>query len=122
MKEYFYKIEGNEYVLYHGDKVVSRNDYAIALCYNLDGEFSGILKYGNKKTVETYFKKNFSKLMNSGLTEMAQNLKFISGRLPVDEVNKAISITGYISKLHQKIINNEIQVEHSVHPDIDELN
>ena len=121
MKEYTYKIEGNEYVLYHGNEVVSRNDYGVALCYNLDGECSGILKHGNKKTVEEYFKKNFSKLMDSGLIEMAQNLKYISGRLPVDEVNKAISITGYINKLHQKIMNNEIQVENSVHPDIDEL-
>lgn len=121
MSNYYYKIEGSEYVLYNDENVILRSDYGVALVYTYNEEISVLHKHGMKKHAQKWYNNAVNKYKNSGFEKEASELIMVFGRFPVDEVNKCINNSGYTKKFHEKIMNNEMPCDETVHPDIDEF-
>jgi hypothetical protein len=120
-----YKIEGDDYTLYNDNDLILRSSYKIAFAYSYweeDGENHGVLhKHGSEDSVLKWHNNAYNKYKKSGLTDMANQMYMVCGRIPIKEVNKCIQISGYIVKLHEKILNNELKVQDGISPDLDEM-
>ena len=96
---YEYRMEDDQYVLFdteNGD-ILSRNDeIAIAFTIDLDDQMWTLHKHGNKERVEKWMDMTHRKFMDAGHADLARELRVVSGKFPVEELNRCIDTTGYI--------------------------
>jgi hypothetical protein len=121
MREFLYKIEGNEYVLYCDDEVIVRTPYSISLCIaksiDNNNKIECILhKHGRHENVQAFYEKA------KPLEDIFGSILLLKGRFPVSEINKLINNTGYATKFYENFVEGKMEVESSIHPDIDEMN
>lgn len=90
---YTYSLENGSYYLKIGHNISMMSD-EVAIAFTKDGEFITLHKHGNPTTVREWYKKNEEPYRNLGFT-----LYYIEGKLPVDELNKMISISGYLPQV-----------------------
>jgi hypothetical protein len=120
MKEYLYKVEGNEYVLYCGEEVISRSPYSISLCVSKSLDDNNnveciLHKHGSHENVKAFYEKSKHAEFIFG------SLLILKGRFPVSEINKLINNTGYITTFYNNLMEGKMELESSIHPDIDEF-
>ena len=65
-------------------------------------------RHGSVETVDAWFKKQQRQLREAGLDEWADSLIVMTGRFPVEEVNKVLAISGYAGRLYEKLISGEV--------------
>lgn len=73
----------------------------IAICFDRS---SGTLhKHGNPESVGNWAAKAQAKYRDAGYSEMANDLIVVSGKLPVEEINRCIANSGYCSTFYNKL-------------------
>ena len=65
-------------------------------------------RHGSQETVEAWFHKTQKDLKRAGLDAWADNLMVMTGRFPVEEINRAISLSDYAGRLYRKIQSGEV--------------
>jgi len=89
---------GSYYLLDDRDNIRLMTD-EIAIVYSIDEDGMSVLhKHGSKKIVEAWFNNKISKLFEAGLNDLANEFRIVFGEFEVDDLNKIINTSGYISE------------------------
>lgn len=67
-----------------------------------------LVKHGDPETVAAWATKERTKLRAAGLNEWADALVVVSGRFPLEEVNKCLSNTTYAGDFYRRLAAGEI--------------
>jgi hypothetical protein len=59
-------------------------------------------KHGSPEQVQKWLERNREKYMAAGLIDEANSLAMISGKFPVEELNKCLDCTGYLDSMLKK--------------------
>lgn len=102
MMDMHYKIIDGNYRLFDGDEDLNCvNAEMVAVGFDRD---SGTLhKHGSPESIHEWAEKTRGKYRAAGFADMANDLVVMSGRFPVDELNKCISTSGYCKILYEKL-------------------
>ncbi|CAN7370323.1 hypothetical protein [Variovorax sp. LjRoot178] len=65
-------------------------------------------KHGIPETVAAWHAETSKKLREGGCVEWADNLVVVTGRFPIEEVNRCIASTGYAGIFYKRLIAGEI--------------
>lgn len=108
--DYEYKIINSNYVLYKDGKPYGQPLKKVSICFYYDKEDGTVLllKHGSEENVSSYFEKNINKYKDAGMVVYGvKDLEVITGDFLVDDLNKIIHNTGYLSTflLKHNIIN-----------------
>lgn len=102
-----YRMEGTEYALVDEDDCIhwAGEEVAVAFTYCLDDQgMEGILhKQGNPEKVNDWAEKTRKKLADAGHLDMANEIVVVSGRIPLEDLNKMIEISGYIGIWYKRM-------------------
>lgn len=90
MVEFYYKHDADGYHLFEGDTLIKSCGQVIAILFDRDI----LLKHGSVDTVKKVHETYCTKVG----AEFLPNLFMFTGVLPVEELNKVISISGYVPK------------------------
>ena len=96
-----YQVENGGYAFYlKGEKLFSTDEVSILF----DAECFVLLKHGSPDFVQQEFQRMREALSKSkdGLT-LLSCLQIVQGKFDIDELNKAINASGYLSKLMQQL-------------------
>lgn len=98
---YEYRFINEKYVLHDEGEPIGKplDEVAIAL----DKDSGTLHKHGSPEYVEKWCKAARMKFRTHGYHDMAAQLVVISGRFPIEEINRCISISGYAGKLYGRI-------------------
>lgn len=91
-----YQVQFGSYYWYgHSGLMQSMSD-EVAVLFD-DDYHAGLtlLKHGSPDVVEAYFRRMIQAYKDSNQDHMFRYLKLVSGKLDVDELNRAISTSGY---------------------------
>jgi len=75
----------------------------VSIAFEKGPEMWTLFKHGRKDLVQKWYSGIHIKLMQNDLKDMAENLIVISGKFPVDELNRCLDTTGYIKKMIEKL-------------------
>ena len=81
---------GSYYLTDEKDNIISMSD-EVAIAFSQTDEFTTLHKHGSPDTVRKWYKQNEKPYHELGFT-----LYYIEGKLPAEELNKMISISGYL--------------------------
>lgn len=103
--DYHYKLietaMGPRYVLHDGEEVIGEPLVEVAVCFDKE---SGVMhKHGKPEYVSNWYNKSRQKLMGAGFPGMAAELTVVSGPIPVEELNKMISTSGYCGRYFARL-------------------
>ncbi len=104
---YSYSMNAGQYVLMDGDSPVGPplDDVSIALD-KVDGTLH---KHGSPELVQRWHADAQKKLRTVGANDMADDLVVLTGRFPLDELNKCLSNTNYAGRLYLKAATGELK-------------
>ncbi|HEY0007522.1 MAG TPA: hypothetical protein VGB55_02260, partial [Tepidisphaeraceae bacterium] len=94
-----YTLNCSQYVLMDGDRPIGRVLDKVSLCINKNDGY--LQKHGDPERVESWHARETAKLRNSGLHEFANAFVVVSGRFPVDEVNKCLENHEYAGHFYK---------------------
>lgn len=103
---YHYVLDENEYVLMDDrDNILWRGPaIGIAFEYTPNDPIKGTLfKYGSPEKVEAWAAQIRKKMADAGLTDINSDIVTIAGKIPVEELNKMIDISGYVGRWYETI-------------------
>lgn len=110
-----YELQHGSYYLYNPDNVdlITKQKKIVLMCDEVaicfDKESGTLHKHGIPANVEQWYVNARKKFIDGGFPEMAEDLIMIQGAFPVEELNKCLSTTGYISKFWKDLQENKIQ-------------
>lgn len=118
MNDYHYELNCGQYVLHNGDKPIGPvlNEVAIAF----DRESGTLHKHGSVENVQAWVDKSQKRLRESAtasgslgdlVAKMANDLVIVSGKFPVEEVNRCLSTSGYVLRMVEKLQQGQIGQE-----------
>lgn len=96
-----YQLNCSDYVLHEGDKPIRAITQEVALAF--DRESGTLHKHGAPEMVQNWFSKTRSRLIDCGFQNMADDLVLITGRFPVEELNKCLSCSGYVLRMYENL-------------------
>lgn len=102
MMSYSYSLNCLQYVLMQDDVPILRPLDEVSLAF--DKEYGTLHKHGAPEMVDAWFKKKQASLRESGLVEWADNLVVITGRFPLDDLNKCLSTSGYVLRMYTQVL------------------
>ena len=108
---YKYTLNCGQYVLTDRDQPISAPSDTISI--GLDRDTGQLYRHGTQQNVDLWFEKQQKNLRAAGLDEWADNLVVITGRFPLDDVNKMLSHLDYAGIFYQKLMAGEVQ-EYSI--------
>lgn len=107
--DYHYKTNFSQYVLMDGKTCLYGPYDQISICFDRD---SGTLhKHGEPGRVAAWHEKTTKAFRECGYAEyaeMADDLVCVTGRFPLEEINKCISCSGYAGIFYKKLLAGEI--------------
>jgi len=106
MNDYHYTTNCGQYVLMDGDDCLCGPYDEISICF--DKESGTLQKHGSPSDVEAWRKKAADKLLAAGFDEMAANLICVTGRFPLEELNKCLSNSMYINLFYRKLLAGKV--------------
>lgn len=89
-----------------GDKPIGRVLDVLSLCINREEGY--LCKHGEPDSVAQWYGRELAKLQKSGCTEMANALVVLTGRFPVEEINRCLTNANYVGEFYRKLISGEI--------------
>ncbi|MFW9899664.1 MAG: hypothetical protein ACFFDY_00070 [Candidatus Thorarchaeota archaeon] len=95
-----YKFGDNKYKLINDDGEVLASMKEVAIVF--DKKHSCLLRHGELKLVEKYYNDTMYKYRKNNLSDIANDLAMIWGKLDIEELNKIIQITNYIGIFYKK--------------------
>jgi hypothetical protein len=75
----------------------------VAIAFEKGPEMWTLLKHGKRSLVEAWLNGTHTKYMQHGLKDIALDLRMISGKFPVDELNHCLDTSDYIKKMVEKL-------------------
>lgn len=106
MPELNYRFNGSDYCLHDGDEPIGKLLNEVAIAFDLE---SGTRhKHGDPVLVNAWHQKVSNEYRQAGLAEIADDLVVITGRFPVDEINKCLDISGYVLRMYRRMLAGEI--------------
>jgi len=96
------KYSQGKYMLFFDEGKVDEFE-EIALCLDTSIPEWGLVKYGDKEKVERWHRKTCEIAKKQNIPEIMEDLVVISGKFPVEELNKCVSITGYAKRMCEKL-------------------
>jgi hypothetical protein len=107
-----YKLQNENYILIDRDEElnsITNQPEVILMTKEVSLAFdkeSGVLhKHGNPELVEAWANNAKKSFRDGGFTEMAEDIIVMSGKFPVEELNKCLNYTGYSLILYKKLID-----------------
>ena len=108
-----YRLNGGQYVLHakrpFGDDLepVGRPLDQISLAIDI---VEGTLqKHGVPELVAAWYADTSKKLRDGGCAEWADNLVVVTGRFPIEEVNKCVGAMSYAGIFYKRLVAGEIE-------------
>lgn len=101
-----YRFEDPEYILFDGEtgEVLSRMpEVAIAFSISNDDLMWALHKHGSEANVEKWLNNIQKKFRDAGHKDTASKFTMITGKFPVELINRSIDTSGYIKKLCEKM-------------------
>jgi hypothetical protein len=99
MFEYYLDNENNYILNYDGEELFIGKEISIAVsCDDINGQYT-LHKHGEKKLVTEWYNTAVKAYRANGFDAMANELKMLSGKIALDDLNRSISTTGYVKKL-----------------------
>lgn len=103
--DYAYRIvetvEGPRYVLHDGEEPIGAPLEEVSVCFDKE---SGVLhKHGALDSVTAWFNKSRQKLSDAGFQDMANELTVVTGPIPLEELNRMISTSGYCGRYFKRM-------------------
>jgi hypothetical protein len=114
-----YELIEDNYVLFNGEEILynAGPKVAIAFSYHPNDVIPGTLhKHGRLEAVEEWAEK-FRNKVAPVAPEIANELVVVSGHIDIEELNKSISINGYVGKWYKEVldmIDNWSEIETAV--------
>jgi hypothetical protein len=107
-QQFSYRVERGLYVLYQGEERQRPPDATVTLAFDKE---QGLLKHGGFQWVQRWAQQQKERLRGSGsaFERLADNLVVITGRLPVDELNRCLANSQYICELYPRIRAGEVK-------------
>lgn len=99
---YHYQLNAGQYVLMNGAEPVGPLLDEVALA--LDKDSGTLHKHGNPESVSAWVAQARAKFKAIGYGDLANNLVMVSGKVPLDELNRCLSTTGYAGILYGKLL------------------
>lgn len=114
MLEYQYRLIDGAYVLHKGEEPIGRPLQGVAMAF--DGDDGVLFKHGCPQVVQSWYDKTRSKLLQAAShsdapTDLLAPLKIVTGPIPLNELNKCITITGYIKSFAARFLSENPQIE-----------
>lgn len=108
-----YRMNGRHYVLHRDETPVGPPLMEVALA--LDAEDGILHKHGNPEAVNAWARDAQSRLRAQGDigVEMADQIKVITGRFPVDDLNRCITHSGYVGVLYRRMMLGQLEAQGS---------
>lgn len=109
-----YRIEDGLYQLYDGDEPLFDPIVDVAICF--DALTGTMHKHGPVERVQNWhanFQRKLRAVGDDLSVRMANEVVCISGRLPIEELNKCLSIGGYPKLLYRKLQDEHLAAEAS---------
>ena len=103
-----YRFNCGQYV-YHNEKGEPCTKPADTIALAFDKEAGVLFRHGAPDKVNEWAEAAMKRMRASGLTDWADSLVVVTGRFPLEEVNKCLSITGYVSSFYKKLQNGDIE-------------
>lgn len=99
--DYHYKLVCGQYVLHDGDGPIGQPRDEVMLCF--DAESGTLHKHGAPEAVSRWHQEAQKKYRNVGFHEMADQLVAITGRFPLEELNRCLSTSGYVARMYDRL-------------------
>lgn len=99
-----------EYTYDEGEFILSNNGIELSRSKNISIVFTAnqdmwtLLKHGKTELVEKWYDSIKKQYRELGVDDFANELILLTGKFPVDELNKCIQITGYVKKMYKKFV------------------
>ncbi|WP_298705818.1 hypothetical protein [Variovorax gossypii] len=108
-----YRLNCGQYVLHKADgrtgELVPVGRVMDEIALGIDVEDGTLHKHGPVDRVNEWHVLTSKQLRVGGATELADHLVVVSGRFPLEEVNKCLTHTGYAKVFHDKLVGGEIE-------------
>lgn len=101
-----YRFEDPEYVLFDGetgDILARMPEVAIAFSISNDDLMWTLHKHGAESKVERWLSTTQKKFRDAGHKDIASKFTMITGKFPVELINRCLDTSGYIKKLCEEI-------------------
>jgi len=104
--DYHYETNCSQYVLMDGKRCLYGPYDQISLCF--DRECGTLHKHGEPGMVAAWHEKTTKSFKAFGFNEMSDNLICVTGRFPLEEINKCLTNSGYAEIFYKKLMAGEI--------------
>lgn len=99
---YFYILNCGQYVGTHDGRPVTEPMDEVAIALNSEEGF--LVKHGDPRRVQAYVADTKARLRAAGCAEMSDALVCITGRLPLDVLNRCIEVVGHAGHVYREAI------------------
>lgn len=99
-----YSFEDGKYIMFYsdnGDVICSMEEVSIA--FSKDDGMWTLHKHGRKESVQHWYDLVTRNYRARGLSDIANEMVMVTGKFPVEELNKCIDISGYIRTMCKKL-------------------
>lgn len=98
--QFQYKLEFGSYCWYGATGRMEHMSDEVAIVFDDDPDLHGpvMLKHGDPARVQAWWDDTKRKYRDAGAEDLTRDWKMASGKLDLEELNKAISISGYRPK------------------------
>jgi len=105
----FYGMEGTEYALVdeHDRIHCASEDVAVAFSFSPD-EDRGM--QGSPDRVSAWAITTRKKFVDAGHLDMAKEIVVVSGKIPLEDLNKIINTSGYVGTWYKRILAGEVVI------------
>jgi len=93
MFEYIKDENGNYRLIDEDNVVLEQPMQEVAIGFNKTG---ADLRHGSTEAVQSWFDSTVEAYKNKGFNEMANEYRIVSGKFDLEQLNKLMSITGYL--------------------------
>lgn len=100
----YQQVDGRYHFYLQGDLRFTTDE--VAILFDKNGYV--LLKHGKPELVQAAYDRMRAAFIEGGFDEVANDLVLIQGRFDVDELNKAVGISGHMEKLYQAVQNNSL--------------
>lgn len=108
-----YRLNCGQYVLHTkppmGGDLVPTGRVLDEISLAIDIVEGNLHKHGVPELVSAWHAETSRKLREGGCAEWADNLVVVTGRFPVEEVNKCVSATSYAGVFYKRLVAGEIE-------------
>lgn len=98
-RSYHYRLLDGEYCLFYGDELQRRMP-EVSICYSKTTFGANILyvlhKHGSPDMIKQWHENTVKKYAASGFQEEIESMGVITGKYPIEELNRMLDTSGYL--------------------------